>query len=63
MCIFDTNKNMGQKAPRYSNDTVVYTSQLVEKPVAVRYVFRNEVKGEFFGTEDCLFLLSRDYGE
>jgi len=54
---------MGQKAPRYSNDTVVYTSQLVEKPVAVRYVFRNEVKGEFFGTEDCLFLLSRDYGE
>ncbi len=42
-----------QKADAYideSNGTVVCTSKLVEKPVAVRYAFRNYVKGELFGT-------------
>lgn len=32
------------------NGTVVCSSTLVDKPVAVRYAFRNDVKGELFGT-------------
>lgn len=42
-----------QKADAYiddSNGTVVCTSKLVDKPVAVRYAFHNYVKGELFGT-------------
>ncbi len=42
-----------QKAEAYideNNGTVVCTSKWVEKPVAVRYAFRNYVKGELFGT-------------
>lgn len=42
-----------QKAEAYiddSNGTVVCTSKLVDKPVAVRYAFRNYVKAELFGT-------------
>jgi sialate O-acetylesterase len=42
-----------QKADAYINEnngTVVCTSKLVDKPVAVRYAFRNDVKGELFGT-------------
>lgn len=42
-----------QKADAYideDNGTVVCTSKVVSKPVAVRYAFRNFVVGELFGT-------------
>ena len=47
------NNKVFQKADAYideSNGTVVCTSKLVDKPVAVRYAFRNFVVGELFGT-------------
>lgn len=42
-----------QQADAYideSNGTVVVSSKLVSVPKAVRYAFKNDVKGELFGT-------------
>lgn len=47
------DNKMFQKADAYIDDkngTVVCSSKLVDKPVAVRYAFRNFVVGELFGT-------------